>query len=80
MRIDYQATNLVWYYLYCSKFSVGSVSQKYPLTVRGYSGSYSSSYALYFNKMRFSTYDNNNDKGGSNCAAVTKNGFWFSNC
>jgi len=82
MRIDYQATNLQWYYLYYNQFSVGSASQEYPLTVGGYSGSYSSSYVLYFNKMKFSTYDNDNDRysGGRNCAAITKNGFWFNSC
>jgi len=80
MRIDFQATNLRWYYLYYTMFSVGSASQEYPLTVGGYSGSVSSSYAVYYNGMKFSTYNNDNDRGSSNCATSTKSGYWFNNC
>jgi len=81
MRIDFQATNLRWYNLYYSKFSVGSASQEYPLIVGGYSGPLSSTYAYsYFNTMKFSTYDNDNDKTSSNCGTLYKSGNWFYNC
>ena len=81
MRIDFQATNLQWYYLYYSKFSVGSASQEYPLTVGGYSGSVSSSNAVNYNGMMFSTPDNDNDKyGAGNCASSYKSGNWFNSC
>ena len=82
MRVDFQKTDNTWSYLRFTQFSVGSANDEYPLTVGGYSGSISSSYAMYFNGMKFSTPDNDNDKcGGScNCAASRKSGWWYNSC
>ena len=38
MRVDYQHNNETWSYLHYNKFSVGSASEKYPLTVGGFTG------------------------------------------
>ena len=81
MRVDYQKTDKTWSYLHYNQFSVGSASEEYPLTVGGYSGSISSSYALYYNNMKFTTADNDNDESApSNCATTLKSGFWYYNC
>ena len=80
MRVDYQKNDKTWSYLHYNQFSVGSASEEYPLTVGGYSGSFSSTYALYFNGRKFSTPDNDNDKDGGNCAVNWKSGNWYKNC
>ena len=80
MRVDYQLFNKTWSYLHYNQFSVGSASEEYPLTVGGYSGSISSTYALYYNRMKFSTADNDNDERGGNCAVSQKSGYWYKDC
>ena len=80
MRIDYQLPNQTWSYLHYNQFSVGSASEEYPLTVGGYSGAIPSSRGLYYNGMKFSTPDNDNDEHGSNCAASYKSGYWYKSC
>ena len=80
MRVDYQKIDKTWSYLHYNQFSVGSASEEYPLTVGGYSGSISSSYALYYNNMKFSTLDNDNDGNGGSCTAIYKSGNWYKNC
>ena len=35
MRVDYQKNDKTWSYLHYNQFSVGSVSEEYPLTVGG---------------------------------------------
>ena len=55
MRVDYQKNDKTWSYLHYNQFSVGSASEEYPLTVGGYTGSISSTYALYYNGMKFTT-------------------------
>ena len=80
MRVDYYNSGNPWSYLHYNQFSVGSASEEYPLTVGGYSGSISSTYALYYNGMKFSTADNDNDENGGNCAGSNKSGNWYKNC
>ena len=80
MRVDFQKSDSTWSYLRYTQFSVGSANDEYPLTVGGYSGSISSSYALYFNGQKFSTPNNDNDKSSSNCAASDRSGWWQYNC
>ena len=79
MRVDYQRNDKTWSYLHYNQFSIGSASEEYPLTVGAvYSGSISSSYALYYNGTKFSTPDN--DEDGSNCAASYRSGNWYKSC
>ena len=81
MRVDYQKNDKTWSYLHYNHFSVGSASEEYPLTVGGYSGSIPSSRALYYNGMKFTTPDNDNDKwNGDNCAADYNSGNWYNGC
>ena len=70
-----------WSYLHYNQFSVGSASEEYPLTVGGYSGSIPSDHVLYYNGMKFSTSDNDDDVwSGDNCAALHKRGNWYKVC
>ena len=78
MRIDYQLPNKTWAYLHYNQFSVGSASEEYPLTVGGYSGAIPSSRGLYYNGLKFSTPDNENNHHG--CAASYKSGNWYRSC
>ena len=81
MRVNYQFINKTRSYLHYNQFSVENASEEYPLTVGGYSGSISSTNALYYNGMKFSTPDNDNDEDSSvNCAARHKSGNWYKNC
>ena len=79
MRVDYQKNDKTWSYLHYNQFSVGSASEKYPLTVGGFTGVGSDQFA-YINGMKFTTPDNDNDQSGGNCAANYKNGWWYNNC
>ena len=80
MRVDYQRNDKTWSYLHYNQFSVGSASEEYPLTVGGFTG-VASDHFTYHNGMKFSTPDNDNDnKGGGNCAANYKNGWWYNSC
>ena len=80
MRVDYQKNDKTWSYLHYNQFSVGSASEEYPLTVGGYSGSIPSANALYYNGMKFTTADNDNDEIGGNCAVRYKSGNWYTSC
>ena len=80
MRVDYQKNDKTWSYLHYNQFSVGSASEEYPLTVGGFTGVGTDQFAFH-NEMKFSTPDNDNDKGsGINCAAEDKSGWWYNNC
>ncbi|XP_056016660.1 ficolin-1-like [Ostrea edulis] len=59
-----------------STFYVGDEESKYNLTVSGYSGTVDDSLTSH-NGMRFSTYDNDNDK---DCARLFHGGWWYSDC
>ena len=70
MRVDYQITNKAWYHYHYNQFSVGSASDKYPLTIGGFTGVGTDLFAIY-NNMKFTTLDNENDKwSGGNCAVL----------
>ncbi|XP_062606269.1 ryncolin-4-like isoform X2 [Saccostrea cucullata] len=62
-----------------SSFSVGNESQKYKLTVSGYSGTAGDSLGDH-NGGLFSTKDRDNDSWGKSCAVVYKGAWWFKSC
>ena len=81
MRVDYQRNDKTWSYLHYNQFSVGNVSEEYPLTVGGFTGVETDPFASHpLNGMKFSTPDNDNDKWSSNCAAHFKSGWWYNSC
>ena len=79
MRVDYQKDDKSWSYLRYNNFSVGSASEKYPLTVGGFTG-VGADILGWHNMLKFSTRDNDNDPYGGNCAATYKSGWWFKKC
>jgi len=62
-----------------SEFSVSDETEKYQLSVNGYSGTSGDSLS-YHNNQYFSTKDRDNDQGEENCADTHNGGWWFDNC
>nr|XP_034328004.1 ryncolin-1 [Crassostrea gigas] len=80
LRVDLQKSSGDKAYAKYSTFSVGSESQKYKLTVGGYSGTGGDSLKEQ-NGMKFSTKDQDNDTWKDNCAVSVKGGgWWFGAC
>jgi len=74
-------------YLHYNVFKVGSVSDEYLLTISGFTGIIPTEpfVTMRLNSMKFSTYDNDNDKHPGNCAAQAKKaksngGWWYNRC
>ena len=83
MRVDYQKNDKTWSYLHYNQFSVGSVSEEYPLTVGGFTGAGTDWFnhpSRQLNGMKFTTLDNDNDRNGRNCAVDWKSGWWHNSC
>ena len=80
MRVDYEFSRKTWSYSHYNQFSVGSASEEYRLTVRGFTGILHDFFS-YHSGMKFSTPDNDNDwRYGGNCAATYKSGWWYYSC
>ena len=62
-----------------SFFSVGNAATKYRLNIGGYAGTAGDALARP-NGTGFSTFDNDNDKNGNNCAVLFKGGWWYDSC
>ncbi|XP_020909468.1 ryncolin-2 [Exaiptasia diaphana] len=60
-------------------FSVGDESDKYRLSVGGYSGTAGDSMA-YSNNWAFTTKDRDNDVTGGNCAVLYTGAWWYGAC
>ncbi|XP_065898504.1 fibrinogen-like protein A [Dysidea avara] len=89
LRVDFEFQNKTRSYLHYNVFKVGSASEKYPLTIDGFTGETPTdpfTTQHYLNGMKFSTYDNDNDRwGDGNCAAKIANatgngGWWYNQC
>ena len=88
MRVDFEFKNKIRSYLHYNVFKVGSATGEYPLTISGFTGITPTDpfLTMTLNGMKFSTYDNDNDKHPSeNCAAQTDNikdngGWWHNHC
>jgi len=89
LRVDYEFSNKTRSYLHYNAFKVGSASEEYPLTIGGFSGETFSdpfSNQYYLSGMKFSTYDNDNDRlTTGNCAeqvgnATGNGGWWYNQC
>lgn len=62
-----------------NKFSIGDEPEKYVLTVSGFSGNTTDQLSFH-NNMKFSTFNQDNDAWGSNCAVGYGGGWWYKNC
>ena len=83
MRIDMANFQGDKKYAYYNFFMVGNAASKYKLQVAGYSGTAGDSIrysSANINGMAFTTYDNDNDLHGYNCAQEWKGGWWYKQC
>ena len=87
LRVDFEFADKTRSHLHYTSFKVGSATDEYPLTIGGFTGITStdpfSSHPL--NGLKFSTYNNDNDKWGANCAAAVgrikgSGGWWHNSC
>ena len=67
------------HYAQYTTFEIGNEANKYKLLIGGYSGDAGDSMA-YHNGMKFTTYDNDNDRSSYNCANEHKSGWWYNGC
>jgi len=79
-----------WYSAEYSSFSVGDeTNDKYRIAVDGYSGdagdglqypSDGATHSYHHDGMSFTTYDQDNDPAGYNCAGTKGGGWWYNAC
>ena len=79
LRVEVRHRNGKNGYARYSTFRVSGESDKYRLTVGGYSGNAGDSLA-YHNEMFFSTYDRDNDRSSHHCARLRKGAWWHDSC
>ena len=77
MQINFHLKTGEWHGTHYERFSVGSASEGYPLTIRGFTGGDDTNWftSHQLNRMKFSTSDNDNDAASGNCAAQWKTGW-----
>ena len=88
LRVDFEFENKTRSYLHYNVFKVGNATDEYPLTISGFTGiTPSDPFSQHsHNGMKFSTYDNDNDRWSSgNCAVQLANakdngGWWHNTC
>jgi len=80
LRVDLGDWDGAYRYAEYSAFSVADASDKYRLkTLGAFSGDAGDSLTLSKNQ-RFSTYDNDNDIWGANCASTYRGAWWYAAC
>jgi len=68
-------------YAHYTSFSIASESDKYAITVSGYSGTAGYDALKYHNGKPFTTMDRDHDEAsGYNCAVESTGAWWFNNC
>ncbi|KAL2086523.1 hypothetical protein ACEWY4_017582 [Coilia grayii] len=67
-------------YAFYSAFYVSSKDQGYTLSVSGFSDGGAGDSLSYFNGMKFSTFDMDQDRSILNCAASFIGAFWYNDC
>ena len=85
LRVDFEFKNKTRSYLHYKTFKVGSATDEYPLTIGGFTGITPTDPFVHHKGMKFSTYNNDNDQSGHNCALQTGNakdngGWWYNGC
>jgi len=83
LRVDFEFENKTRSFLHYNVFRVGSASEEYPLTINGFTGETPSdpfSTQQPLAGMKFTTYDNDNDRSRDNCAARGNGGWWHRSC
>ncbi|XP_059167885.1 ficolin-1-like [Physella acuta] len=78
LRVDFIHEGTKYFAQY-SSFNISSESDGYRLHVGGYTGDYADNLA-YHNDMKFSTFDQDNDMIGLNCAEMYQGAWWYKTC
>ena len=81
LRVDFGFENGTTSFLHYNEFKVGNTTDEYPLTIGGFTGiTPTDPFAGHpLNGRKFSTYDNDNDQSGTNCA-INNGGWWYNAC
>ncbi|XP_062581797.1 ficolin-1-like [Saccostrea cucullata] len=79
LRVDLQRFNGTTAYAGYSTFFIGNETEKYRLTVSGYTGTAGDSLA-HHNSMEFSTKDQDNDRSSNSCAKSHNGAWWYNSC
>lgn len=79
LRIDMEDKNGNKAYAQYADFRIDGPTDKYRLHISGFSGTVDDNLA-YHNTYAFSTYDQDNDDTGSNCAKQREGAWWFNSC
>ena len=79
LNVSLQAHDGTNAYAYYSLFYVGDADTKYQLSVSGYSGSAGDSLS-YHSGSKFTTFDQDNDEYGTNCAIYAAGAWWYKSC
>ncbi|WAR17884.1 FIBA-like protein [Mya arenaria] len=79
LRVDMTKYDGTTKYACYKVFELGDLTSGYKLTVDEYSGTAGDSLS-YHNGQQFSTYDNDNDNRGANCAEVYVGAWWYKAC
>ncbi|XP_065934036.1 fibrinogen-like protein 1 [Magallana gigas] len=77
LRVEMERFNGEKAYAVYSRFSVGDEASKYELEVQGYSGNAGDGLYQRSNNMKFTTRDQDNDRGSGNCATKWRSAWWF---
>ena len=94
LRIDLKLTNGTMIYLPYKQFAVGPASEQYSLTISGFTGYTTDPFLSHLtpsrtgnalNTMKFTTRDQDNDRGSNNCALLPSidyraGGWWYNGC
>ncbi|CAC5380088.1 Fibrinogen-like protein A,Ryncolin-4,Angiopoietin-related protein 7,Ficolin-1-B,Techylectin-5A,Ficolin-2,Ryncolin-1,Tenascin-R,Fibrinogen-like protein 1,Angiopoietin-1,Fibrinogen C domain-containing protein 1-A,Fibrinogen C domain-containing protein 1-B,Tenascin-N,Ryncolin-3,Tenascin,Fibrinogen C domain-containing protein 1,Ryncolin-2,Microfibril-associated glycoprotein 4,Ficolin-1-A,Ficolin-1,Techylectin-like protein,Angiopoietin-4 [Mytilus coruscus] len=79
LRIDLMAWDNDKRYAKYSTFVIGDAESKYTLSVDRFSGDAGDGLD-YHHGLKFSTFDQDNTKTGTKCAAKNKGAWWYDNC
>ncbi|XP_071144328.1 microfibril-associated glycoprotein 4-like [Mytilus edulis] len=79
LRVDMVDTNSNETYAVYKTFIIGDAASKYKLTVGDYSGN-AGDHLIFHNKMKFSTFDQDNDRARTNCALAHTGSWWYRAC
>ncbi|XP_071837750.1 uncharacterized protein [Apostichopus japonicus] len=87
---DHQLRIDIWFnntydesaYLHYNLFRISSEATQYEITLGSYTGSFEYDYMDYHRDMKFTTYDQENDRASQNCASDDRHpgGWWFNSC
>ncbi|KAL2086397.1 hypothetical protein ACEWY4_017456 [Coilia grayii] len=80
LRVDIEDFDGSTVYALYATFSVGSEDEGYKLSISGFRNRGAGDALSYYNGMKFSTFDKDQDTWHGNCAAANIGAFWYNRC